>query len=196
MFRFICIAILLMLALLAVFFYITAQKQTTSKVLEEQQENYWFVLHRASNKEYLYKGIPGNKEKSEVIKVFTVKSGIPGERPTPLPQLVGREYWLLVEKHPELESPETAPYFITLDVPVPSGEPYGPQPYLECGGVQCNWSLPGAFGLHGVNGDLTRLSDENVGSSGCVRHSDEDITYLYNLLDFSQGGIAYYIEDI
>ena len=68
-------------------------------------------------------------------------------------------------------------------------------PYTECNG-QCNWILPGAFGLHGVNGDLSRLSIENPGSSGCIRHSDEDITYLYNNLDPQKEEIRYYIEDI
>jgi hypothetical protein len=159
-----------------------------------EKKAHWFILHRKSNSEDLFYGVPGNKEKSELLKTFTVKSGIPGERPTPLPQLVGKEYWVITEKHEEKENPETAPYFITLNVPAPENEPYGPVPYLECNG-QCNWVRPGAFGLHGVNGDASRLSDENPGSSGCIRHSDEDITYLYNTLNPEKEEIRYYIED-
>lgn len=158
------------------------------------EEKYWLVLHRKSNREELYKGIPGKKEKSILIKTFRVKTGIPGERPTPLPSLLGREYWVITEKHPELQSPETAPYFITLNIPAPSIDPYGPSPYDECHG-QCNWVRPGAFGLHGVNGDKTRLSDINPGSSGCIRHTDQDITFLYNLLDPENEEIRYYVED-
>jgi len=170
------------------------------------QSNYWFMLHRKSNIEYLYRGTPGNVSKSRLIKSFKVKTGRPGERPTPLPKLVGREYWLIIEKHEEKNNPETAPYFMTLDIPAPSVEPYGPEPYLECGGKpsfakasadkQCDWILPGDFGLHGVNGDISRLSEDDPGSSGCIRHRDQDITYLYNLIDLSENEIRYYIEDV
>ena len=102
---------------------------------------------------------------------------------------------LLVRLLDAKDNTETAPYFLTLDIPVSEEEPYGPSPYLECNG-QCNWTLPGYFGLHGVNGDETKLSDKNQGSSGCVRHSDEDITYLFNLLEPEKEEIRYYIEDI
>jgi len=156
---------------------------------------YWFLLKRKSNIEYFYSGIPGDKSNSKLIRQFGVKSGIPGERPTPLPQLVGRKYWKIVKKEAQLDNPETAPYFLTLDIPAPSEEPYGPVPYTECGGAQCHWILPGAFGLHGVNGDESRLSKDNLGSSGCIRHRDEDITYLYNLLDPENEEIRYYVED-
>lgn len=160
-----------------------------------QQRLYWFLLHRASNVEFLYIGVPGDAEQSQLLKTFTVKSGIPGERPTPLPQLVGRDYWLLVDKFEQLDNPETAPYFLTLDIPFSEDYPYGPVPYEECGG-QCDWVLPGAFGLHGVASDASRLSPENAGSSGCIRHSDEDIAYLYHLLDPKKEAIRYYVEDI
>lgn len=155
---------------------------------------YWFLLHRASNKEYLYRGLPGKKEKSMLLNTFEVKTGQPGERPTPLPQLAGKEYWLVTGKRIATDN-ETAPYFLTLNVPYSLEPPYGPVPYEECNG-QCNWTIPGEFGLHGVNNDLSRLSKSNPGSSGCVRHKDEDIAYLYNLLDPAKEEIRYYIQDI
>lgn len=169
--------------------------QSFQQKTETQVKNdYWFVLHRKSQKEELLQGEPGNREKSKVVKTFTVKTGRPGERPTPLPQLLGRDYWLITKKQPEPNNPETAPYFITLDVPAPSEPPYGPSPYLECNG-QCDWVRPGDFGLHGVAGVPERLTDADPGSSGCIRHTDEDITYLYNLLEPEKGEIRYYIED-
>lgn len=164
------------------------------------------MLHRKSNKEYLYYGVPGAKEQSVLKKTFIVKTGIPGERPTPLPKLLNRDYWLIIKKESSSQNPETAPYFLTLNIPAPEVEPYGPEPYKECNdpafagsygeAKQCNWVLPGAFGLHGINGDISRLSYENSGSSGCIRHTDEDITYLYNLFDPEKENIRYYIEDI
>ena len=178
--------------------------------IDAPKESYWFLLHRKSNIEDMYFGIPGASESSKLVKEFKVKSGIPGGRPTPLPQLVGREYWLITKKESSADNPETVPYFITLDIPAPSEYPYGPVPYEECvgqfGGApfneagrqdkkQCDWILPGFFGLHGVNGDESRLSDENPGSSGCVRHYDEDITYLYNLLEPGKDEIRYYVND-
>lgn len=168
--------------------------QVTKQLLPEKKA-YWFLLHRKTEVEYLFYGTPGDQKKSKLMKAFLVKTGAPGERPTPLPQLVGRKYWILTKKNEVKENPEIAPYFLTLDVPVGEEEPFGPTPYEECNG-QCNWQLPGAFGLHGVNGDETRLSKENPGSSGCIRHKDSDITYLYNLLDPQKEEIRYYIEDI
>ncbi len=157
------------------------------------KEKYWFVLHRAANKELLYWGVPGEKEKSTVVKTFIVKTGIPGERPTPLPRLLGRKYWVITEKHPEPDNPETAPYFLTLNIPSPTEEPFGPTPYDECSG-QCDWQKPGDFGLHGTGGDLSKLAVTDPGSSGCIRHADADITFLYNLLDPAKQEIRYYIE--
>lgn len=176
------------------------------------QSEYWFSLSRKSNIEYLYKGIPGEIKKSKLVKKFNVKTGIPGERPTPLPKLAGKKYWTITKKFPTKDDPETAPYFIELNVPNSEEEPYGPAPYLECNGSvsagtygpasapsrdgQCNWELPGPFGLHGVAGDAEKLSEDNLGSSGCIRHTDSDITYLYKLLDPDNSKIRYYIEDI
>jgi lipoprotein-anchoring transpeptidase ErfK/SrfK len=168
------------------------QKEIQKEKLKEQ---HWLLLHRKSNKEFLYFGIAGNKTESKLLKTFLVKSGIPHERPTPLPSLLGRKYWIITDKHEETENPETAPYFLTLDVPVSEEEPFGPSPYLECNG-QCNWVLPGYFGLHGSGGDSSKLSQEDPGSSGCIRHSDQDITYLYNALDPKKEEIRYYIEDL
>lgn len=165
-------------------------------------DSYWFVLHRKSNTEELLKGTPGDKSKSSLVKKFNVKTGIPGERPTPLPGLLGREYWVLTDEFETPDNLETSPYFLTLDVPVTDFEPYGPVGYEECDGPaspnrgeQCNWITPGAFGLHGVASDSSRLSVDNPGSSGCIRHSDEDITYLFNLLDPKSQQIRYYVED-
>lgn len=172
----------------------TPQASTSNDITNQKGSNYWFVLHRKSNIEILYKGVMGDRQNSEVVREFRVKSGIPNERPTPLPALVGRKYWLLVDKFDAKDYPETAPYFLKLDVPVTNEEPYGPEPYLECSG-QCNWLLPGYFGLHGIDGNSDKLSDEDTGSSGCVRHKDADITYLYNLLEPRQDEIRYYIED-
>lgn len=63
------------------------------------------------------------------------------------------------------------------------------------GGKQCNWNLPGNFGLHGTGGNPSKISPEDPGSSGCIRHSDEDITYLYEILEPEKGEIRYYIKD-
>jgi len=171
------------------------QKKQNAASTVKPQEKHWLLLHRKSNKEYLFLGEPGIKEKSKIIKEFIVKTGIPGERPTPLPKLLGRDYWVIVNKLNSSDNPETAPYFLTLNIPTKDLEPYGPEPYTECNG-QCNWSLLGDFGLHGVNGDESRLSTDNPGSSGCVRHKDSDISFLYNLLDPNDYEIRYYIEDI
>lgn len=176
-------------------FLIVFVKEKAEQKLVSPEYSYWFVLERKSQREHFYLGVPGDKAKSSLIRTFRVKSGIAGERPTPLPQLLNREYWLITAEFETKESPETAPYFLALDIPFSDEFPYGPTPYLECNG-QCDWILPGSFGLHGVNGDPTRLSDQNPGSSGCIRHSDADITYLYNLLDPQKEEIRYYIEDI
>ncbi|HLL61135.1 MAG TPA: L,D-transpeptidase, partial [Candidatus Nitrosocosmicus sp.] len=63
-----------------------------------------------------------------------------------------------------------------------------------CNG-QCDWITIGAFGLHGVNGNLNKLTNEDPGSSGCIRHSDEDISFLYETLDPSRYEIRYYVFD-
>ena len=174
-------------------------KEQESKVPEVSKESnvktHWFILHRKSNQEFLYFGEPGNRINSVLVKVFKVKSGIPNKRPTPLPKLLGRKYWLVTGKYETFDNPETAPYFLALNIPVTEEMPFGPEPYLECNG-QCNWELPGAFGLHGINGDSEKIAQTNPGSSGCIRHSDEDITYLYNLVDYEKSEIRYYIEDV
>lgn len=182
---------LVILVFVSAFFFTRSHEQA---VLSEQAKSeYWLLLHRTSNREYLYFGIPGDKQKSMLKKAFVVKTGIPGERPTPLPQKLGRKYWLIIDKQIATDT-ETAPYFLTLDIPTSDEAPYGPVPYEECDD-QCNWEIPGAFGLHGVDGDTTRLSEANPGSSGCVRHSDEDISYLYTILDPKSSPVRYYIED-
>ncbi|MFW5703936.1 MAG: L,D-transpeptidase [Patescibacteria group bacterium] len=160
----------------------------------QQDDIYWFILHRDDEQEYLYYGKPNNIAESKLIRSFSVKTGRPGERPTPLPHLVGRKFWRIIDKTEVSDNPETAPYFLTLDIPAPSEAPYGPEPYNECDG-QCNWVAAGEFGLHGINGDPSRLTSEDPGSSGCIRHTDEDITFLYNLLDPANEEIRYYIVD-
>lgn len=167
-----------------------------SEVLKQTTKNsHWFLFYRKSNIEYLYFGEFGNTNNSKLVQTFQVKAGIPNSSPTPLPQLLGRDYWLLIKKESSKDNPETAPYFLQLDIPATGEWPYGPVPYEECNG-QCDWILPGYFGLHGVNGNLSKLSQDDPGSSGCIRHKDEDITYLYNLLSPESEEIRYYIEDI
>lgn len=91
------------------YFFKTAVADQSKEILS--QKNYWFLLHRKSNKEFLYFGEPGKANKSALVKNFDVKTGAAGKRPTPLPQLLGREYWLVVDKIDSKENPETAPYF-------------------------------------------------------------------------------------
>lgn len=172
----------------------SSNKEIKLEMLGASEIRYWFLLKRKSNIEEFYQGVPGDIPKSTLVKTFKVKVGIPGERPTPLPQLLGREYWILTKKAPS-ENPETSPYFLTLNVPTSEEEPFGPVPYLECNG-QCNWVTPGEFGLHGTGGNSGKLSESDPGSSGCIRHSDQDITYLYNLLNPENEEIRYYIKDI
>lgn len=167
-------------------------KPTSTIIVESAKKEYWMILLRSKNTEYLYYGVPGNRGKSDLMKTFRVKTGVSGESPTPLPNLLGKNYWKIVKKYPSGENVETAPYFLELDIPVEDGY-FGPVPYNECNG-QCIWALPGYFGLHGVNGDTSKLSNDNPGSSGCIRHSDSDITYLYNLLNVDEG-VRYYIEN-
>lgn len=174
--------------------YFWGNEQRDLSKYEVPRGEYWLILNRTTNEEILYFGKPGSQQESLPLKKFKVKDGVSGKRPTPRPQLLGRDYWLVVDKYESLDNPETAPYFLQLDVPVTSDWPYGPVPYMECGG-QCDWELPGYFGLHGVNGDNSRLSYENEGSSGCVRHSDEDIKFLFDNLDLSNGGVRYYVID-
>lgn len=170
--------------------------QSQPQVLSAKSEKtYWFMLLRKSNREFLYQGEPGNKQNSQLVKIFQVKTGIPGKRPTPLPELFGREYWLIIDKTATPDNPETSPYFLTLDIPVTNQEPYGPTPYEECNG-QCNWILPGAFGLHGTGENLEKLATTDPGSSGCIRHYNDDITYIYNLLDPQIGPVRYYVKDL
>lgn len=160
---------------------------------EKNENNYWLLLVRNKNVEYLYRGIPGDATESTLVNTFQVKPGTNGESPTPLPTLIGKKYWTIIDKYSSQDNPETAPFFIELDVPGWGEEPFGPVPYEECNG-QCYWRLPGEFGLHGVNGDLTRLSKENIGSSGCIRHTDEDIAYLYNIINI-EDNVRYYVVD-
>lgn len=185
--------IFVLLLIFGGFFYLN--KSEDIKIQDKEKEIYWFVLHRKSNTEEMFYGVPGDKSRSQLAREFKVKVGIPGQRPTPLPSLVGREYWNIIKKESSFENLETAPYFLTLDIPAPSEPPFGPVPYTECDGMQCDWILPGAFGLHGTGGDSTKISEENEGSSGCIRHSDEDITFLYNLLEPEKESIRYYVED-
>jgi len=196
------IKIVVLIILLIPFFWAFSKEEEKPEILEaavSMKESYWLSLDRNLGKEYLYLGIAGSTESSKLIREFIVKTGASWS-PTPLPELVDREYWRVVKKEPS-DNPETSPYFLQLDVPVTEDWPYGPVPYTECKDVntgesiQCDWVLPGYFGLHGVGGDETKLSEEDQGSSGCVRHTDEDITYLYNLLDPGNEEIRYYVTE-
>ncbi|MDO8487149.1 MAG: M23 family metallopeptidase [Candidatus Curtissbacteria bacterium] len=153
-------------------------------------------------------GIPGG------IEDTIIKPGEPGYlqrwgHPTPLPQKVGREYWTFTGVNPN-DPGIPGGKFLILDVP-PSGtgctnpdpnnkECGGPVPYIECGpnrDEQCNWGgKSGQFGLHGVDATHTL---EDTGSQGCVRHSTEDMDFLWNLLHDeipkNRGQIRYYIQD-
>lgn len=183
-----------LLILIALLIYLPKQDSKSQVLSAQTHFNYWLLLHRKSNVEFLFFGEEGKISNSRLIKTFKVKSGIPNERPTPLPKLLGKEYWEITKKYETFEGEETSPYFLELNIPV-NEKIYGPKPYLECNG-QCNWVLPGAFGLHGINGEESRLSPEDPGSSGCIRHLDEDITFLYYLLDPEKERIKYYISDI
>jgi hypothetical protein len=147
--------------------------------------------------------VAGDKGKSKLVKVFDVKPGIPNEAPTPLPKLLNRKYWKIIDREMRPDSPDVGPHFLTLDIPTSGEWPYGPTPYEECldpfdgtQGKQCDWILPGYFGLHGIGGDESRLALDNEGSLGCIRHRDEDITYLYKMLNPKESEIRYYIEDV
>ena len=199
--KYLTLSLVLILILLVLSFFFQSGPPQKKEVLSEQTNilpprlDYWMLLQRKSKQEYLFKGIPGDQSKSTLIKQFPVNVGISGERPTPLPQLVGKEYWNIIAKNDVRNDPETAPYFLTLDVPWSDEYPFGPAPYTECNGEQCDWVRPGSFGLHGIAATPEKLTDE--GSSGCIRHTDEDITYLYNLLTPSeQTPIRYYVEDV
>lgn len=188
----------LVLFLLSVMtFFSIKLNPTNPQVLsvEKKPQEYWLQLDRKSKKELLFEGIPGDQEHSTLMKEFQVNVGIPNKRPTPLPSLLGRNYWNIIAKTDVKDDPETAPYFLTLDIPFTEDYPFGPTPYNECDGKQCDWVRPGSFGLHGIADTASKLTDE--GSSGCIRHKDEDITYLYNLLDPSTDTpVRYYIRDL
>lgn len=192
------ILIITLVSLLGLVLY--SRPDAKGEKVNSQKDSYWFLLHRKSSIEYLYFGIPGDKNGSKVVRKFQVKTGASWS-PTPLPELVNRKFWKIVKKESSLDNPETAPYFLQLDVPATEDWPYGPVPYTECldlegNNIQCDWILPGYFGLHGTGGNPEKLSNENYGSSGCIRHLDEDITFLYDLLDPEKEEIRYYIKDI
>ena len=196
--------ILLIILLISLFglFAVDSFKPSEQNKIETPKKSHWLILYRKSGKEFLYYGIMGDANNSRLLKTFQVKPGTPGQSPTPLPKLLGRDYWLITKKESSVDNPETAPYFLTLDIPTTGEWPYGPVPYEECTdpatgeAKQCDWILPGYFGLHGINGNSAKLTAENLGSSGCVRHSDEDIMYLFNLLEPEKEEIRYYIEDV
>lgn len=182
-------------------FIFNSNRDVKGENIASPVESHWFILNRKSGVEILYLGTPGDINNSKIVRKFQVKTGASWS-PTPLPQLLRREYWKVIKKESSADNPDTAPYFLQLDVPASEEWPYGPTPYEECKdiytgeNIQCDWVQPGYFGLHGVNGNTSKLSAEDYGSSGCIRHRDEDITYLYNLLDPENEEIRYYIKDI
>lgn len=192
--------IIVLVPVLGIVFH-SRQEVKGEQIVSTPKDSHWFVLHRKTGEEILYLGVPGEVHNSKIVRKFQVKTGASWS-PTPLPRLVGREYWKIVKKESSALNPDTAPYFLQLDVPTDENWPYGPIPYTECKdiyngeNIQCDWVQPGYFGLHGIAGNPEKLSKENYGSSGCVRHTDKDITYLYNLLDPEKEEVRYYIEDI
>ncbi|MBP9716766.1 MAG: L,D-transpeptidase [Candidatus Levybacteria bacterium] len=175
-------------------------KEVKSEQIKAPKTSHWLMLNRKSGIEILYEGVPGDANNSKILRRFQVKTGASWS-PTPLPKLLGREYWTIIKKESSMDNPETAPYFLQLDIPTTEKWPYGPVPYTECldfsgNNIQCDWILPGYFGLHGIGGNESKLSLEDWGSSGCIRHKDEDITYLFELLDPEKEEIRYYIADI
>lgn len=179
---------------------LNSNKDVKREQIDAPKTSYWFMLHRKSGEELLYLGVPGEVDDSKIVRRFQVKTGASWS-PTPLPKLVGREYWKIIKKESSADNPETAPYFLQLDVPTSDEWPYGPTPYTECKdiytgeNIQCDWVMPGYFGLHGTGRNPSKLLAEDHGSSGCIRHKDEDITYLYNLLDPASEEIRYYITE-
>lgn len=158
------------------------------------ETSYWFRLNRRENIETLNYGPNNLPQLSLMVWFFRVKTGVPGQKPTPLPQKTGRPFWLVIDKYQTRDNPETAPFFLVLDVPGTETSPFGPRPYRECAG-QCNWKIPGYFGLHGVAGVESRLTIPEPGSSGCVRHRDFDISFLYHVLDPRRNPIPYFIPE-
>jgi lipoprotein-anchoring transpeptidase ErfK/SrfK len=193
----------LIIALIPVLGFVFQSRQEVKgeQVVSTPKKSHWLMLHRKSGEEILYLGTPGDANNSKIVRKFQVKTGASWS-PTPLPQLLGRDYWKIVKKQSSAENPDTAPYFLQLDVPTDENWPFGPVPYTECidaysgQNIQCDWVQPGYFGLHGINGNSSKLSAEDYGSSGCIRHKDEDITYLFNLLNPDKEEIRYYIKDI
>ena len=193
--------IISLFAVFSLHVFLNFQNNGNKAIQSFSKNSHWFLLHRKSNREFLYFGASGDINNSRLVREFQVKTGNSSSSPTPLPKLLGRDYWLIVSKENSADNPETAPYFLQLDIPVSDQWPYGPVPYEEClddlgNKTQCDWDLPGYFGLHGVNGNSLKLAEEDPGSSGCIRHSDSDITYLYNLLNPKNQEIRYYIEEI
>jgi len=177
------------------------QEVRGEQIVSTPKASHWFMLHRNIGEEILYLGVLGDVNNSKIVRKFQVKTGASWS-PTPLPELVGKKYWTIIKKESSKDNPETAPYFLQLDVPTSEQWPYGPTPYTECKDIytgepiQCDWVMPGYFGLHGVAGNPSKLTAEDYGSSGCIRHTDEDITYLFDLLDPEEEEIRYYIKDI
>lgn len=187
-------------------FYAPPSQETTTP----STDSYWFLLERKSKRETLYQGTPADTAKSKVIRSFQVNPGWPGQTPTPLSTKLGNPYWIITQYKINTTDEKKAtlgPYFFSLNIPINNPgrnclvngvatDCQGPVPYLECPdmpGSQCYWPVPGDFGLHGIGNDASRLTNE--GSNGCIRHSNEDITYLYNLLSSYNPEVRYYIVD-
>lgn len=193
------VLIIVLIPVLSLLIY--SKQEIKSEQIVTPKTSYWLMLHRKSSIEILYEGVPGDTNNSKIVRKFQVKTGAFWS-PTPLPKLLGRQYWKIIKKESSKENPETAPYFLQLDIPATEEWPYGPVPYEECKDIytgepiQCDWILPGYFGLHGISGNPSKLTEDDWGSSGCIRHKDEDITYLFNLLDPEKKEIRYYVTDI
>jgi hypothetical protein len=126
-----------------------------------------------------------------------VNPGVDGKSPTPRPDLLGKSYWIITKKEQNQGDAINlmGPDFLVLNIEY-QNEFNGPLGYNECGpsrNGQCFWPTPGEFGLHGTGNTPSRLTDS--GSSGCVRHSNDSITSIYNLLKNESGEIRYYISE-
>lgn len=174
---------------------------TTTSSTDQNARGYWFQLHRSragkQPTEDLYHGVYGDALNSDHVMTSTVNPGIDGKSPTPRPDLLGKSYWVITKKEQNQGDAINlmGPDFLVLNIDY-QNQYNGPLGYNECGpsrNEQCFWPTPGEFGLHGTGDTSSRLTDS--GSSGCIRHSNDAITSIYNLLKNESGEIRYYISE-
>lgn len=160
--------------------------------------HYWLLLHREKGEETLFLGRPGDRSRSEVMRVFQVKMGNPEQSPFPHPELAGKAYYVLTGKEELSPWSAYAPYILPLDVPRDDAgqfaPPEGSDVVLSCSDA-CYWNLPAeGFGLHGDRDDPAVWNEAYPGTSGGIVHKTADITFLYDLLSPAGSEIRYYVE--